>query len=245
VTFDPFGDFATRGYLRNFARTKDRAILRQLEHSAFTTGLDAALDALSKRKTLTYDDVLATHRTLFDPVYPWAGQDRTMTAPSLAISRGDGDNRVRFADPHDIQRAVEFGLKLGQDKPIMAAKPGEVMGYLAFGHPFLDGNGRTIMVVHCILAHRASIRVDWAATDKQAYLAALTLELKEPGQGHLDGYLKSFVVASDADRDLLANIAAAPGLDGQDADVVLGKTDDAVLKAEYEAQKRKRTDALR
>jgi hypothetical protein len=27
----------------------------------------------------------------------------------------------------------------------MTTKPGEVMGYLAFGHPFLDGNGpRTI-----------------------------------------------------------------------------------------------------
>jgi fido (protein-threonine AMPylation protein) len=22
------------------------------------------------------------------------------------------------------------------------------MGYLAFGHPFMDGNGRTLMVVH-------------------------------------------------------------------------------------------------
>jgi cell filamentation protein len=43
VTFDPFGDFETRGYLRNVARTKDTKIIRQLEHSSFTTGLDAAL----------------------------------------------------------------------------------------------------------------------------------------------------------------------------------------------------------
>ena len=27
MTFDPFGDFATRGYLRNTARTKDRAMI--------------------------------------------------------------------------------------------------------------------------------------------------------------------------------------------------------------------------
>ena len=40
------------------------------------------------------------------------------------------------------------------------------MGYLAYGHPFLDGNGRTILVVHADLAERAGISIDWAATGK-------------------------------------------------------------------------------
>ena len=53
MTFDPFGDFATKGYLRNIAGEKDRAIVRRMEHAAFTTGLDVAFDALAKRKTLT------------------------------------------------------------------------------------------------------------------------------------------------------------------------------------------------
>ena len=73
MTFDPFGDFAKRGYLRNVAGEKDRAIVRRLEHTAFTTGLDAAFAALSNHTLLAYGDVLATHRTLFEPVYPWAG----------------------------------------------------------------------------------------------------------------------------------------------------------------------------
>lgn len=244
MTFDPFGDFTTRGYLRNIARSKDRAIVRQMEHSAFTTGLPAAFEALLKRETLAYRDVLATHRTLFEPVYPWAGQDRAITTPDLAISKGDGKSRVRFADPNDIRRSVDYGLKLGQDKTAMAAKPGEVMGYLAFGHPFLDGNGRTIMVVHCVLAHRAGIRIAWASTDKDPYLKALTCEVEDPGKGHLDAYLKPFVGASGPDSELLANIAAAPGLDAQNGDVVLGRTDDPALKAQYEAEKRKRSDAL-
>jgi cell filamentation protein len=33
VTFDPFGDFETKGYLRNAAREKDRGILRRLARS--------------------------------------------------------------------------------------------------------------------------------------------------------------------------------------------------------------------
>jgi cell filamentation protein, protein adenylyltransferase len=102
VTFDPFGDFETKGYLRNTARTKDRDIVRRMEHSAFTTALDGAFADLARRKTLTYDDVLATHKGLFDAVYPWAGGDRLKHAPDLAISKGD----VRFADPPEIRRSV-------------------------------------------------------------------------------------------------------------------------------------------
>jgi cell filamentation protein len=244
VTFDPFGDFATKGYLRNIARAKDRAIVRQMEHSAFLTGLGPALQALAGAKSLTYVEVLATHKTLFDAVYPWAGQDRTTTAPELAISKGAGANRVRFADPDDIQRSVEYGLKLAQDQAQMATKPGEVMGYLAFGHPFLDGNGRTIMVVHCVLAHRAGIRIDWASTAKDAYLAALTQELNSPGNGMLDAYLKPYLHLSGETGALAENITGAPGLDGANSDVILGKTGDAKLKAEYETEKRKREEAL-
>lgn len=175
MTFDPFGDFETQGYLRNLAKEKDPEIVRRLEHTAFTTGIDAAFEYLAKVKHLSYPDVIETHRILFDAVYPWAGQDRLKTAPDPAISRGN----VLFARPEDIRRAVEFALTHGQDKKAMAAKPGEIMGYFTYGHPFLDGNGRTIMVVHGVLAQRAGFSIDWAATGKADYLATLTQELTE------------------------------------------------------------------
>jgi cell filamentation protein len=88
VTFDPFGDFETQGYLRNLAKEKDPDIVRRLEHASFMTGIDTALERLAKIRRLTYPDVLETHRILFDAVYPWAGQDRRMTIPDLAISKG-------------------------------------------------------------------------------------------------------------------------------------------------------------
>jgi cell filamentation protein len=34
VTFDPFGDFETQGYLRNLAKEKDPDIVRRLEQRA-------------------------------------------------------------------------------------------------------------------------------------------------------------------------------------------------------------------
>ncbi|MDH2341410.1 Fic family protein [Bradyrhizobium sp. SSUT77] len=169
-------------------------------------------------------------------MYPWAGQDRTTTAPNIAVSRGD----VLFAHPKYIQNAIEHALKLGNDPKTMREKPGEVMGYLAHGHPFLDGNGRTIMVIHSILAQRAGFSLDWTSTDKTAYLQALTKELDDPGKGILDKYLEPCIHA--AVSNLKEHIAAAKGLDGGpgEADTIRGSNDDPAVQADYKQQQLKR-----
>jgi cell filamentation protein len=240
VTFDPFGDFATEGYLRNFEKEKDLAIVKRAENASFTTGLDEAFASLARARTLSYDDVLKTHGILFGAVYPWAGQDRSQTAPKLTIKKGP----VIFANAPEIRAAVEFALRKGQDKDYVKARPGEIMGYLAYGHPFLDGNGRTIMTVHSVLAQRAGFSIDWSATKKDAYLDALTKEIESPPKGHLDAYLKPFMRDPIAHEQLATAIAQAPGLDGsvQDAALiqVLGNTDDPAVRARCEAMLMKR-----
>jgi cell filamentation protein len=243
VTFDPFGDFATEGYLRNFEKEKDLAIVKRAENASFMTGLDEAFAHLASSKVLTYNDVLKTHGILFSAIYPWAGQDRTRTAPKLTIRKG----AVIFANAPEIAAAVEFALRKGQDKDYMKTKPGEIMGYLAYGHPFLDGNGRTIMTVHSVLAQRAGFSIDWSVTRKDAYLDALTKEIENPSKGHLDAYLKPFMRDPIAYEHLATALVQAPGLDGsvQDAELneVLGNTDEPFVKAQYEAMltKRKRS----
>jgi cell filamentation protein len=238
VTFDPFGDFESRGYLRNIEQEKDLDIVRRLEHVSFTTGLDDAFKQLSGVKQLSYKDVLDTHRTLFEAVYPWAGEDRAHNAPELAVSRGG----VLFAHPQDIRRAVDTALTRGQNKDFMRQKPGEVMGYLAFGHPFLDGNGRTIMVVHSVLAQRAGISIDWGSTNKDEYLNALTQEIDNPGKGILDKYLKPFVKSATAEDQLAGQVRDLPGLSGAageqaESDIVLGKVSEPAVEERYKAQR--------
>jgi len=242
VTFDPFGDFETRGYLRNFEGEKNLDIVRRLEHLSFTTGVEDAFQKLSQVETLSYEDVLGTHKILFEAVYPWAGQDRSTTAPELAVSKGP----VLFAYPQDIRRSIEYALHKGQDKAFMSSQPGTVMGYMAYGHPFLDGNGRTIMVIHSELAKRAGFSIDWGATSKFDYLAALTSELDDPGKGHLDAYLKPFIKGAVASDRLAAEVAAAPGLDGNaDLNAVLGKIGEPQLQARYQQQELRRKRAQR
>ena len=118
------------------------------------------------------------------------------------------------------------------------------MGYLAYGHPFLDGNGRTIMVVHTELAQRAGISIDWAATSKTAYLTALTKEIEKPGAGLLDAYLKPFIrKAVEADL-LVGHVVSTRGLDGSgetaEENKIFGKVSDPEVQASYQKQKLQR-----
>ena len=110
MTFDPFGDFATEGYLRNFEKEKDLAIVKRAENASFTTGLDEAFGHLAGSEVLSYNDVLKTHDILFGAVYPWAGQDRAQAAPKLTIKKGT----VIFANAPEIRTAVEFALLKGR-----------------------------------------------------------------------------------------------------------------------------------
>ena len=104
-----------------------------------------------------YDDFLAVHRILFGGLYPWAGTDRVELIPDKAITKGD----VLFAT-----RATAVG---DRDLARAGARPDGrparlIMGLFAYGHPFLDGNGRTMLLVHAELCRRAGMSVDWTRT---------------------------------------------------------------------------------
>ena len=212
MNFDPFGDFESRGYLRNYAGEKDPRIVKDLEHRAFKANIRKALYQLATIAFLSYADVLSTHKILFEAIYPWAGQGRDQTAPNIAVRRGN----VLFAHPIDAGKAVKYALKLGQDVDFMASKPGEVMSYLAHAHPVLDGNGRTILTVHTELAERAGISIDWSATNKTDYLSALGNNLLHPNSGTLDSYLAPFLRPAVGRASLAEHVVSTQGLAGGD-----------------------------
>jgi cell filamentation protein len=230
MTFDPFGDFETRGYLRNLSGEKDIPTVKRMEHRSFLAGLDDAIAYLGRQPTIGYDDIRQVHHILFDAVYPWAGEDRSAIAADLAVTRGP----VMFAHPQSVRMAAEYGLRLGNEPQAMRERPGEVMGYLAHAHPFLDGNGRTLMVTHIMLAARAGISIAWPATDRQQYIECLTQELNEPGKGHLDRYLEPFIGTSIGMDNLPAQIMAISGLRGTMSDEVAASKTDPELRTLYD-----------
>jgi len=235
--FDPFGDYATAGYLRNVRGDKDENVVKHFEHNLFRANLQDAVQFLASRKVLAYADFLEVHRILFSVYYPWAGQDRATTAPNSAVTKGG----IAFCHPRDCRRAVEAGLRLGQDKTAMNAKPGEVMGLFAYGHPFLDGNGRTMLLAHIELAYRAGFSIAWERTNKADYLNALSQEIMSPGRGTLDAYLLQFKGPRLERKEWGVAILEMRGLDGLDeANQVDGDFTDPAVAERYLEFERKR-----
>ena len=192
MPFDPFGDFETRGYLRNLRAYKTAAAVKRFEHREYYRTLQLARDHLTGVATIGYDALLATHRTLFATVYPWAGHDRAVLGVANAVVRG----RLHFATAEHIRRVASQALTLANDAAIMAKQPGLLISELAFAHPFLEGNGRTLLVVQTELARRAGISIDWRDIPLRTYLVELTKEIVLPGSGYLDGFLKPYVQAN-------------------------------------------------
>jgi cell filamentation protein len=155
---------------------------------------------------------------------------------------------VIFANPAEIRPAVEYALGKARDKDYLRAHPGEIIGYLAFGHPFLDGNGRTIVTLFAVMAQRAGFSIDWSAVNKDVYLSTLTKEIENPSKGYLDNYLRPLIRNPIALEGLAAQAIRAPGLDGRapagDENEVLGNISAAEVRKQYEAMllKRRQTD---
>ena len=244
MPFDPFGDFNTVGYLRNTQGLSDPESVKRIEHSLFLANLDDAIEMLRTTKLIGYGSFLEVHRILFEDFYPWAGQDRMATAPGLLIRKGN----TLFCEPTDIQRAVEYGLELARND--LRKQCGSVIGQFAFGHPFLDGNGRTIMLVFGELCYRAGFGVAWEGTTKSDYLSALTQELDYPGRKPLNAYLAPFITGRVPHSAYSKTLNELPGLSGMERFIdegreVVGYTTDPGAKEAYEAYMAIRTAAMR
>ncbi|MFE8645289.1 Fic family protein [Sphingomonas sp. NCPPB 2930] len=242
--FDPFNDFQTAGYLRNVEGLKDPQRIKFEENFFFETRLEDALSQLRRRRgKLEYRDFLRVHETLFSDFYPWAGRDRHQLGVARMVSKGP---QVQFEVSEQCRQAVEWGLRLGNDADRMRACPGEVMGAFAWGHPFLDGNGRAMLLVHSELCHRAGFAIDWIASDKAAYLTALTHELNAPQDRELDKYFSALITEYRPRDDWVNYFKSIPGLSGMDEEQehVEYQDGDSEALARYEEVKRRRDEQM-
>lgn len=211
--FDPFGDYDTRGYLRNHAGSKDKHLVSRLEHNAFAGNVERALAKLKTAQRITFDEVKETHRILFADVYPWAGEDRSRNAADLHITKGEVEFQLAPYVPH----GVEHALNGASDSAAFRSNPEKLIGELAYAHPFLDGNGRVITTIVSELSRRAGFHIEWEKTSKKDYLTALTKELGDPAAGHLSKYLRPFVQDGPLEVERAAQVLSTlPGFSTSD-----------------------------
>ena len=139
ILLDPFGDHESAGYLRNVYGVKDLELIGHLETAVFQQEVLRTVRFLRRVQTLQYKHLLETHRQFFHSLYPWAGEDRSITAPHLAIVKAG--YKTLFCHPAECRRAGDYALQLGRDVKFIREHPGEVFGHFAHAHHFLKATG--------------------------------------------------------------------------------------------------------
>lgn len=96
-------------------------------------------------RTYDLDHLKALHRQLFQDVYEWAGELRT-----VGLAKGNGED-ASFMPPFEIERPVtHVGERIAETDNLRNVEPDDLVAevtylydYLNFAHPFREGNGRT------------------------------------------------------------------------------------------------------
>jgi cell filamentation protein len=113
----------------------------------------------------------AIHRHLFQDVYAWAGELRT-----VEIAKGGHQFQFRqyietgMADVHRRLEQANFLRGLSGDAFARAAGP--IMGDVNYVHPFREGNGRAQLQYLEQLAEQAGHPIDLALIDPDRWLEA-------------------------------------------------------------------------
>ena len=165
--------------LENKLGITDSEQLREAEEDAFS---DAAVDILDEdlsNTTLDFDFFKQLHGRLFEKVYSFAGQIRTVN-----ITKQDSSIPFCYADfieqeANRIFRNLETKNYLkNETKEDFVNNIAELAMDLNALHPFREGNGRTIRFYLQLLANNAGYLIDYnevnheeiIEADKQAFL---------------------------------------------------------------------------
>lgn len=171
MTYEAAADpYCYRGsnVLKNIPGIRDQSALEKFEAAVV---LERIVQPLPRgRLSLTH--YRSIHRHLFQDVYHWAGQYRT-----VRISKGDSV----FCYPENIQphmqklfgdlAEADFFTELRVEDFSSAAA--HFLAELNAIHPFREGNGRTQNAFLGLLAARAGHRLDFALLDPAAFVAAM------------------------------------------------------------------------
>lgn len=157
--------------LRNLADIRDQAALDAFEADATALRmLELVADPIQGDFDLKH--LCAIHRHLFQDVYEWAGEIRTVD-----ISRGDS----RFANFGQIETYLGKQLQgLASEKFLRGMVPDSFVARLAHymseinaAHPFREGNGRVQRLFCSQVADQAGYFIDFEMVDQARMYQAM------------------------------------------------------------------------
>jgi cell filamentation protein len=118
------------------------------------------------------DHLKAIHRHLFQDVYEWAGELRTVDMYKYRQNEHMPHNRIEMgiADVHARLEKANFLKKM--DAGQFSAKAAEIVGDVNYAHPFREGNTRTQLQYLKQLGEHAGHPVDLKKIDRDAWTNA-------------------------------------------------------------------------
>ena len=117
------------------------------------------------------DHLKAIHHHLFQDIYEWAGEVRT-----VEIEKGGNQFQPRrFIETGmmDVHRRIIVATYFqGTTRKQFAGQVGPILGDVNFVHPFREGNGRVQLQYVKQLAERAGHGMDLTRLDREAWMEA-------------------------------------------------------------------------
>lgn len=180
--------------LKNRLDLRDAELLDRFERRA------AAQRAAQGIPSGTFDlaHLRAIHRHLFQDVYDWAGELRT-----VEIAKGGNQFQFRqyittgMADVH--RRIVAASYLKGLSARAFADKAGEIIGDVNYVHPFREGNGRAQALYLEALARQAGHPIDLTRIVREQWMEAS--KAAHAGNYQRFGDCIHAALAAKADRD--------------------------------------------
>lgn len=188
IPFDPYEYPQYPGVLINKLNIYSAAQLQAAE-AALTASRINALEARPLPGQFDLTHLQAIHRHIFQDVYPWAGELRTVD-----IAKG----RSYFAShPYLVSSAQMIFTRLKQEQQLrglprepFAERAGYYLGEMNALHPFREGNGRTQRMFLSFLARDAGYDLRWnRVTQEQMVQASETSTLLGDNQGFVRIFL--------------------------------------------------------
>ena len=166
----------TTDVLKNIPNINDKSSLSKYERQMSAERLSELYDT-SYHYEFSKEYLYSIHGYLFQDVYDWAGDIR-----SVSISK----QQTNFLDPDEINNFLDCVLKEAsesitriQDKFQFADFLSNLFVSLNYAHPFRDGNGRTIreflrQLVESTQFDFGSFEIDYSKMNKEALAFGLS-----------------------------------------------------------------------
>ncbi len=149
---------------------RDQAALDQAEKISVTLRT-AELGLRTYTEPFTFDFYRMLHRELFQDLYTWAGELRTIDLSKKGTRFYPAAELLRYGQAKFRYLAEENEFR-GISKDELVVKAADFYHELNMLHPFREGNGRTERLFFTLLIRRCGYQIDFAECDMDALMMA-------------------------------------------------------------------------